>query len=1107
MRRRSVGLPAAVLAVMLALPMARAEGAAPASGAASGHDWRSVTLVTGDRVLVADGAGGRRLIRVEPGTGRGKIPFHEQVHGKEVSVIPADAAPMVAQGRLDRHLFEVTRLLRDGYGDASRKDLPLIVSDAPAPALAGTRTTRTLSAVNGAAVQAGKDRSGGFWKTLRGRASNRTRVWLDAKVHAVLDQSVPQIGAPDAWAAGYTGKGVTVGVLDSGIDTAHPDLADTVTVAKDFTGGDNGTQDGYGHGTHVASIITGSGAASGGRYKGVAPDARLVVGKVLDGNGNGAFSQVMAGMEWIATQGARVVNMSLSTDIASDGTDPLSAELNTLTARTGTLFVVGAGNQGGDRSVGVPAVADAALTVGAVDHDNALAEFSSAGPRIGDGAVKPDVTAPGVGIVAARAHGTEMGEPVGDDYTRLSGTSMATPHVAGAAAILAQEHPDWKAGDLKAALMNTAVPNSAGTVFQQGAGRIDLKRGVSQTLWAAPGSVSAHLTEPDSTTATRQVTFRNDGSAALDLDLALTVNGPDGEPAPAGMFGVDADHLTVPAHGTATTTIKIDGAPGAAGRYSGRLTATSSDGRQKVAVAVGAVREPRLHTISVAGIDRNGASSGRSLESLPWGELVDLDTGTPVETFVSGGRVTARVPTGRYALNINVDTVAADGTITDSTLFSEPELNIDHDVQLTVDARRGRRIAAKVDSPTAVQSGTDVTGIDSEIAGQTFLFSTVSENPALGLYAIPTKRVTSRPYSFFYKTTLAEPLGAGSTARAYHLALLTKDHIPDRPVYRLHDGDLATLDARYHSAGKALTGTRDTVAILPGETFPLGMGSYDVRLPGGRTELYSVTPGVRWYRELIGSDGATPVFLEAGADPALTPGRRVAYDWNEAVGGPIAHASKPCRNGRTFTTDLLTPPNGSSYATNLSDGAATPVQEMTLRRDGEVIGSTEGAGACFTLPSGSASYTLHATARRDAPWTPLGSSTDVTWTFGYDPEPRTPQNEPRLPALRVSGAFDQADRAPSDATFRLGIRADDVRISGTTPPAVVMRTVTVETSFDDGKTWRQAPVSAAGADRWTADVRHPAAGTGSGYVSIRLHADDGAGDAVDQTVIRAYALR
>src|SRR4051794_34303765 len=128
MRQRSAGLAAAFLAATLAVPAAPAASAdrtSSTSTAASGLDWRTVTLVTGDRVRVAAGPGGRQLVRVEPGEGRKKMLFHQQVRGKEISIIPADAAPLITQGRLDRHLFEVTRLLRDGYGDASRKDLPL----------------------------------------------------------------------------------------------------------------------------------------------------------------------------------------------------------------------------------------------------------------------------------------------------------------------------------------------------------------------------------------------------------------------------------------------------------------------------------------------------------------------------------------------------------------------------------------------------------------------------------------------------------------------------------------------------------------------------------------------------------------------------------------------------------------------------------------------------------------------------------------------------------------------------------------------------------------------------------------------------------------------
>ena len=125
-----------------------------------------------------------------------------------------------------------------------------------------------------------------------------------------LDQSVPQIGGPAAWERGLTGKGVKIAVLDSGIDPNHADFTGRIGAQQNFTDTAD-TVDHHGHGTHVASIAAGTGAASGGKYKGVAPDATLLVGKVLDDTGSGSFSGIIAGMEWAAAQGADVVNMSL----------------------------------------------------------------------------------------------------------------------------------------------------------------------------------------------------------------------------------------------------------------------------------------------------------------------------------------------------------------------------------------------------------------------------------------------------------------------------------------------------------------------------------------------------------------------------------------------------------------------------------------------------------------------------------------------------------------------------------------------------------------------------------------------------------------------------
>jgi subtilisin family serine protease len=423
-----------------------------------------VTLVTGDRVLVRT-THGRTGVVVDPATRAGLMQFQQFTMDGDQYVLPTDAAALVRDGVLDRQLFNVTGLVRQGYDDAHAARVPLLVRYAntgtakSAAAPVGAAVRRTLGHVAMKALDEKKGTAAWFWDhelTNRGKgmlargrrlAGGIQRVWLNATVQASLDVSVPQIGAPSAWSRGLTGSGVTVAVLDTGIDANHPDFAGRVGPTKDFSGKGN-VDDGSGHGTHVASIVAGSGAAADGTYKGVAPQATLAIGKVLDDAGEGSIDAVIAGMEWAASQsGAKIVNMSLGSRDPSDGTDPISAALNDLTNEYGTLFVAAAGNSGGDKAVATPAAADKALAVGSVSKKDVLSEFSSRGPRLGDGAVKPELAAPGEDIVAAfPAGGEPLGEPVGDAYQRLSGTSMAAPHVTGSAALLAPAAPGVEGG-------------------------------------------------------------------------------------------------------------------------------------------------------------------------------------------------------------------------------------------------------------------------------------------------------------------------------------------------------------------------------------------------------------------------------------------------------------------------------------------------------------------------------------------------------------------------------------------------------------------------------------------------------------------------------------
>ena len=307
-------------------------------------------------------------------------------------------------------------------------------------------------------------------------------IWYDEPVHTLLDVSVPLIGAPVVWQAGITGKGIKVGIVDTGIDADHPDFAGRIVQMKDFTG--QGPNDNHGHGSHVAGIVGGTGSASGGKYRGVAPECLYYTAKVLRGDGSGNTSDVMAGVEWAVQQGVQVVNLSLGSDGACDGTDALSVTCDAAMGK-GVVVCVAAGNAGPDAStVGSPGCAKTVITIGATTKTDQVAVFSSRGPT-SDNRVKPDLCFPGGSIISCRAKGTSMGTTINDSYTQASGTSMATPHAAGACALLLQAKPGLTPQQVKDILMNTAkyLNLDANT---QGTGRAQVDKAYQQAMAMQP---------------------------------------------------------------------------------------------------------------------------------------------------------------------------------------------------------------------------------------------------------------------------------------------------------------------------------------------------------------------------------------------------------------------------------------------------------------------------------------------------------------------------------------------------------------------------------------------------------------------------------------------
>jgi subtilisin family serine protease len=296
---------------------------------------------------------------------------------------------------------------------------------------------------------------------------------------------------------GVSGAGVTVAVIDSGVKP-HTDLpAMRIKAFVDFVNGRPTAYDDYGHGTHVAGIVAGSGAASNGQYAGVAPGASIVALKVLDANGAGKTSDVMAALEWVlvnaTTYGIRVVNLSLGHPIyEAAATDPL-VELVEQLSRRGIVVVVSAGNMGRNAlgqtvygSITSPANAQGAIAVGAADtrnslqrSDDGIASFSSRGPTRYDYFVKPDLVAPGYQIASLLASGSTLATKypsyqIASSYFRLNGTSQAAPVVAGAAALAFHANPALTAHTVKGILQFTSQRLRSIDVMSQGAGEINV---------------------------------------------------------------------------------------------------------------------------------------------------------------------------------------------------------------------------------------------------------------------------------------------------------------------------------------------------------------------------------------------------------------------------------------------------------------------------------------------------------------------------------------------------------------------------------------------------------------------------------------------------------
>ena len=296
------------------------------------------------------------------------------------------------------------------------------------------------------------------------------RIWHDTKVRTMLDIAVPAVGSNKVHHLGFTGKEVTVAVIDTGI-APHPDLVypkNRIIAWHDIVNGRSAPYDDNGHGTHVSGIIAGNGRSSRGKYAGMAPEANLVGVKALDKDGSGNTSDIISGIEWCIenqkTYNIRAINLSLGA-AAQDSyrADPLCRAVSAAWNK-GMVVCVAAGNDGPDPgTINTPAINPDAISIGNLDDkgtvdvsDDVINDSSSRGPTI-DQIIKPDLLAPGTNIMSLR---TRWG------YRSLTGTSMATPMVTGAVAQMLQKWPDLKPAQVKNRLRKNARDFGLQPTFQ-----------------------------------------------------------------------------------------------------------------------------------------------------------------------------------------------------------------------------------------------------------------------------------------------------------------------------------------------------------------------------------------------------------------------------------------------------------------------------------------------------------------------------------------------------------------------------------------------------------------------------------------------------------------
>jgi subtilisin family serine protease len=536
------------------------------------------------------------------------------------------------------------------------------------------------------------------------------RVWPNVRFHALRDTAGPQqIGADKLWGPNFStaGNGMKIGIIDDGLQATHPYFNPSgFTYPAGFPKGDTKyttpkvivqrtftppsltwkyakvpfDPDNSFHATHVAGIAAGDYGAKalGNTISGVAPNAYLGNYKALtiptpllglDGNA----AEIAAAIEAAVSDGMNVINLSIG-EPEVDPTRDIVVQALDGAAAAGVVPVVAAGNdfsEFGYGSVSSPGNAPDAITVAAATSKNAIAGFSSGGPTPVSLQMKPDVTAPGVDVVSSLPTSSQT-------WGLLSGTSMATPHVAGAAALLRERHPDWTVAQIKSALVQTGDPirtsNGAEVpVTREGGGIVDVPRADTPLLFASPTGLTFGQLQPGAK-ATRSVTFTDAGGGPAPWTVSVAVQQGDASV-------VTQPQVAAPGALTVTAT-----AGATAGDVTGFVVLTRGTDVRRIPFWLN-VASPKLGREKTIALGRPGIVSGTT---------VGAPSLVSSYRYPTGGGETYPGPERVYRLNVkgrpaNFGAVVLRGHVTPHVTFAGDENHLVGYAGLPVDLNPYRK--------------------------------------------------------------------------------------------------------------------------------------------------------------------------------------------------------------------------------------------------------------------------------------------------------------------------------------------------------------------------------------------------------------------------------